>query len=86
MLLWIDSICINQEDVEERNSQVKIMGDIYKNASTVVIWLGASDDYTRIAFGTLKLVYVSLKEEEEGSDERHQRMLAQIFVSLEKGM
>jgi hypothetical protein len=29
--LWIDALCINQKNVEERNHQVKIMGDIYKN-------------------------------------------------------
>jgi len=33
---------------------VKIMGDIYKFAFTVVIWVGENDDYTGIAFGTLK--------------------------------
>lgn len=43
--LWIDSICINQsaEAVEERNSQVALMGEIYKSASMVTIWLGDDD-------------------------------------------
>lgn len=30
--IWIDAICINQKDIEERNAQVAIMGDIYTNA------------------------------------------------------
>ena len=42
-LLWIDQLCINQEDVEERNGQVKIMHLIYKHASRTVVFL-ASDD------------------------------------------
>ncbi|KAI1123577.1 HET-domain-containing protein [Nemania abortiva] len=40
--LWVDAICINQSDVEERNDQVKVMGDIYRIASHTVIFLGGS--------------------------------------------
>ncbi|KAK3935395.1 heterokaryon incompatibility protein-domain-containing protein [Diplogelasinospora grovesii] len=40
ILYWIDAICINQDDVSERNSQVRIMPHIYGRAQTVVIWLG----------------------------------------------
>ena len=35
--LWIDALCINQEDMEERNVQVKRMASIYKLASRVVV-------------------------------------------------
>jgi hypothetical protein len=38
---WIDAICINQGDVEERNRQLRIMPHIYLRANTVLIWLGA---------------------------------------------
>lgn len=38
--LWIDQICINQKDIPERSHQVKMMGDIYKGADSVVVWLG----------------------------------------------
>ena len=39
--LWIDQICINQEDLEERSAQVKAMSIIYKSAGRVLVWLGA---------------------------------------------
>ncbi|KAF2011115.1 HET-domain-containing protein, partial [Aaosphaeria arxii CBS 175.79] len=39
-LVWADGVCINQSDVEERSSQVQLMGAVYSNASTVVSWLG----------------------------------------------
>jgi hypothetical protein len=43
--LWIDAICINQEDPIEKGEQVRRMYDIFKFASRTVIWLGkASDD------------------------------------------
>ncbi|KAF2007649.1 hypothetical protein P154DRAFT_583794 [Amniculicola lignicola CBS 123094] len=38
--LWIDAICINQDDDNEKASQVQQMGDIYKEACRVISWLG----------------------------------------------
>jgi ankyrin repeat protein len=42
-IVWVDAICINQEDVKERGHQVAQMTSIYKNAEKVVVWLGRSD-------------------------------------------
>jgi hypothetical protein len=42
--IWIDAICINQKDYEEKGWQVRLMGDLYRKATTVLAWLGASDD------------------------------------------
>jgi hypothetical protein len=38
--IWVDAICINQADLSERSHQVAMMGDIYRKAGRVVIWLG----------------------------------------------
>ncbi|KAK7403206.1 hypothetical protein QQX98_011023 [Neonectria punicea] len=38
--LWIDAICINQGDMEERNAQVSMMKEIYEKSSMVITWLG----------------------------------------------
>lgn len=38
--LWVDAVCINQNDPNERTAQVAMMFDIYKLAQNVVIWLG----------------------------------------------
>jgi hypothetical protein len=35
--LWVDAVCINQDDIMERNSQIPIMGDIYKRAERVIL-------------------------------------------------
>jgi hypothetical protein len=43
-LLWIDALCINQNDLKERAEQVRLMQAIYTEASTVLIWLGPSAD------------------------------------------
>ncbi len=42
--IWIDAICINQGDVEERNGQVQHMRWIYRNAKMVRVWLDAEVD------------------------------------------
>jgi hypothetical protein len=52
-LMWADALCINQEDIPERNAQVRIMGDIYNTAASTVIWLGEADEYVTRAFGCL---------------------------------
>lgn len=41
---WIDFLCINQEDDEEKTSQVAIMKEIYKGAQETVVWLGEEVD------------------------------------------
>jgi hypothetical protein len=44
-VLWVDAVCINQNDLAERKAQVLVMGDIYTMAQTTLSWLGeASDD------------------------------------------
>jgi hypothetical protein len=40
--VWVDQICINQRDAEEKSLQVMRMRQIYSSASTVVAWLGSS--------------------------------------------
>lgn len=43
--LWVDAICIDQQNVAERSEQVGKMGQIYRSAARVVVWLGpASPD------------------------------------------
>jgi hypothetical protein len=39
-LVWIDAICIHQEDLLERGQQVKMMSRIYRQATMVHVWLG----------------------------------------------
>ena len=42
---WIDAICVNQENLDERSAQVRLMKDIYQSAPTVVSWLGEKDEH-----------------------------------------
>ncbi|OTB15315.1 hypothetical protein K445DRAFT_376250 [Daldinia sp. EC12] len=61
--IWVDALCINQEDLDERSAQVAKMKDIYQAAWHVVIWLGPDEHRSDLA--TLALRYMSLHSEEE---------------------
>ena len=52
--LWIDSICINQEDSQEKSEQVSLMAKIYSGAENVLVWLGDEDDITANAISCLE--------------------------------
>jgi hypothetical protein len=51
--LWIDAICINQEDFDERNEQVRRMGEIYEKATRINIWLGRAAENTSLAWSKM---------------------------------
>lgn len=42
--LWVDALCINQMDMQERSAQVQLMGEIYSAADNVIVWLGPAEE------------------------------------------
>ena len=53
-VLWVDSLCIDQTSISERSQQVALMGEIYKEADTVIAWIGDNDQAIEIAMERLK--------------------------------
>ncbi|KAK9415214.1 putative HET domain-containing protein [Seiridium unicorne] len=47
--LWIDGVCIDQDNVVERNNQVLKMGTIFSKAQNVRMWLGESAEHSDAA-------------------------------------
>jgi hypothetical protein len=45
-LLWVDQLCINQTDIPERNSSVLLRCDIYRQATSTMVWLGPAKECT----------------------------------------
>ena len=64
--VWIDGVCINQDDVDERNAQVRLMRHIYESATCVHIWLGEPADDSAVAIRVLKNLASEWKRQEEG--------------------
>ena len=50
---WIDAICVDQDNLQERGQQVKRMADIYTKAERVVVWLGPEGSNTALAMEAL---------------------------------
>jgi hypothetical protein len=60
--LWIDAICINQGDIQERLDQVSIMRSIYERARQTLIWLGEGDDVMTLAMDTIFTIAAFIQE------------------------
>jgi hypothetical protein len=43
--IWIDCICINQIDIQEKNHQVPLMDQIYRRANRTILWLGSVEEF-----------------------------------------
>jgi Heterokaryon incompatibility protein (HET) len=60
-ILWVDAICIDQSSeearsIQERNEQVKMMGEIYRGAECVLVWIGDGDHSTTTALGYMATI------------------------------
>lgn len=52
--LWVDALCINQNDLDERSSQVQLMDSMYSDADEVVVWLGDASYDSNAAIDLIK--------------------------------
>ncbi|KAI1349839.1 heterokaryon incompatibility protein-domain-containing protein [Xylaria sp. FL0043] len=52
--LWVDAICIDQENSAERSKQVSRMRNIFASAWHVVIWLGTEEQNSVLAVTALR--------------------------------
>jgi Heterokaryon incompatibility protein (HET) len=60
LVLWVDALCINQQNLGERNHQVELMGKIFLQATEVVIWLGLARDDSDLAMKQFKEISQSI--------------------------
>ena len=64
---WIDAICINQNDVDEKSKQIPRMAEIYTSTKLVVAWLGPNsptdDAMIRHLFNKAALFQHKIKQE-----------------------
>ena len=56
---WLDAVCINQDDLDEKSAQVELMGDIYSRAAKVVVSLGDHFDDSELVLSTARALDVS---------------------------
>jgi hypothetical protein len=68
--IWIDALCINQDNSKERNHQVALMGSIYKSCTRALLWLGDYESPTGSPRQTLTIEEAEAQSWEEISAEQ----------------
>ena len=91
MLWWVDAICINQQDNDEKSHQIQSMARIYRQAAVVNCWLGAGDANSKRAMrvlGNLADLAQSIKipgltkENLELSRRDHARTMTELYEPI----
>ncbi|KAI1852731.1 hypothetical protein JX266_002272 [Neoarthrinium moseri] len=59
--LWIDALCINQEDEEEKSVQVSAMGRIFSSANATIAWLGVEAETSAIGLRYIREMARAIK-------------------------
>ncbi|KAF2251561.1 HET-domain-containing protein [Trematosphaeria pertusa] len=81
-VLWVDAICINQEDPIERSEQVRDMSQVYSQAERVLIWLGEENLSCQLAVKYMDLLAVAHgndgDEEEEEEEEEEEDAIGDV--------
>jgi len=65
---WIDSICIDQQNLTEKSSQVSMMGEIYGSAAHVNFCLGQGNEETDLLFDCIQEYAAYIHEHEYAND------------------
>jgi hypothetical protein len=72
---WIDALCIDQDDEEEKSHQVILMREIYSQAYKVLVWLGPPSEESEMLLARMRAMKACLylvtfsmmgREEREG--------------------
>jgi hypothetical protein len=89
VIIWADALCINQQNANERNHQIRTMSDIYSKAYGVAAWLGPEADNSHEAIDLMhEILEADIKEEGRGwlvrdiINSRRRRPYFQSLISL----
>lgn len=85
-IFWIDAVCIDQANVEERNSQVRCMWAIYRHALETTVFLGVETEFTGPSMRWVKWVAESLLAERSGKSSVATNFETGNLIDLEKAV
>ena len=67
--MWVDQLCINQDDLVEKGAQVRLMGEIFRKAKRVLVWLGQPSLDIAIMKACMEMLPDMIKTINESVDE-----------------
>jgi hypothetical protein len=76
-ILWVDAVCINQENKQEKEQQIQFMAKIYAQANRVVVWLGEEADNSDRALEEIRIVGGN-----ESKRSSNNEMIQQAIIAL----
>jgi len=77
--LWVDAICIDQSNIDERSQQVEMMREIYSGAHLVLSWLGTSTPQLSLAVSTLRLIEANVDASSDDPDWSWAKQYPQVW-------
>ncbi|UKZ55786.1 hypothetical protein TrVGV298_009610 [Trichoderma virens] len=81
VVLWVDAVCIDQQNIVERNSQVANFPKTYAGATNVLVWLGPDDvlDHGRLCLNFFTDLAALILEDPKSESENDQRSWRKRF-------
>jgi Heterokaryon incompatibility protein (HET) len=70
IMLWVDAICINQNDNKEKAMQIRLMSRIFNTASCVIAYLGEEQCQSSLALTTLMQIKINSANPKKWPDSR----------------
>ncbi|OGM45294.1 hypothetical protein ABOM_006462 [Aspergillus bombycis] len=81
-VLWIDAICINQENLDEKSRQIPLMRTIYAQADRVIVWLGDAFEHGDTALETIRDLAKKKAMGGKGSDTKRAQSSSEPCLKL----
>jgi hypothetical protein len=84
-VLWVDALCINQNNLKEREEQVKQMSSIYKKASRVVSWTGEATEDSHQAIEIIRAAGTFMEALDDGKYEDEIEAIQEDNLTVQPG-
>lgn len=81
-MIWMDQICVNQANTQERNHQIQLMTRIYTQAEGISIYLGEGHDDRDLAMDIIGDIHDPSIDSEERALKPNTGMLRSLFGQL----
>jgi Heterokaryon incompatibility protein (HET) len=76
-IIWVDAVCIDQENPKERGDQVQLMAKIYSEANRVIVWLGEMADNSNDALEGIRVA-----AQQESTNSLNDKTLQRAILAL----